>query len=158
MAYIKTIWENLPSESTPINASNLNKMENGIYDNSVNIGDLSNLETINKNNLVDAINENVDNTSKIGKLLWQGSFSSGSITVDGLTNYNIIVVMLQNTIPCIGTSQWGFGGIGKFASYQIDGYAYRFNPSGNTLTIDNNNKGGTDGTQNIPVTKIYGLF
>lgn len=41
MAYVKTIWENLPSESTPINASNLNKMENGIYDNSVAI------ETIN---------------------------------------------------------------------------------------------------------------
>ena len=37
MAYVKTIWENLPSESTPINASNLNKIEQGIYDNSINI-------------------------------------------------------------------------------------------------------------------------
>lgn len=47
MAYVKTIWENLPSESTPINASNLNKMENGIYDNSINIENINNnLDTI----------------------------------------------------------------------------------------------------------------
>lgn len=37
MAYVKTIWENLPSENTPINASNLNKMEEGIYQNSMDI-------------------------------------------------------------------------------------------------------------------------
>lgn len=52
MAYVKTIWENLPSESTPINASNLNKIENGIYDNSVNI------ETINTN--ISNINDELD--------------------------------------------------------------------------------------------------
>ena len=61
MAYIKTIWENLPSENTPINASNLNKMENGIYNNSIKadqVGDLTQLQTTEKSNLVGAINEN----------------------------------------------------------------------------------------------------
>lgn len=37
MSYTKTTWENLPSTNTPINATNLNKIENGIYDNSNSI-------------------------------------------------------------------------------------------------------------------------
>lgn len=57
MAYIKTEWENSPSTKTPINASNLNKIENGIYMNSVNIGELTDLNTETKENLVEAINE-----------------------------------------------------------------------------------------------------
>lgn len=32
MAYTKTVWENLPSTNTPINANNLNKIEDGIED------------------------------------------------------------------------------------------------------------------------------
>ena len=57
MAYVKTAWENEPSESTPVNASNLNKIEQGIYNNSVNIGELEDLDTTLKTNLVGAINE-----------------------------------------------------------------------------------------------------
>lgn len=57
MAYMKTEWENSPSAKTPINANNLNKIENGIYTNSVNIGGLTDLNTETKENLVEAINE-----------------------------------------------------------------------------------------------------
>lgn len=57
MAYMKTEWENSPSAKTPINANNLNKIENGIYTNSVNIGELTDLNTETKENLVEAINE-----------------------------------------------------------------------------------------------------
>lgn len=64
MAYNKTTWENAPSTNTPINASNLNKIEEGIYQNSLKadqVGDLSELETVSKNNLVSAINETAIN-------------------------------------------------------------------------------------------------
>lgn len=62
MAYTKTNWIN---DSVPaINAGNLNKIEQGIYDNSVateentsNIGNIDNLATQNKSDLVNAINE-----------------------------------------------------------------------------------------------------
>lgn len=62
MSYTKTIYEN---GTTPaINAANLNKSEQGIYDNdarsttnATNIGTLSNLTTTSKTNLVSAINE-----------------------------------------------------------------------------------------------------
>ena len=32
MAYTKQTWQNLPNKTTPINASRLNHMEQGIYD------------------------------------------------------------------------------------------------------------------------------
>ncbi len=63
MSYTKQTWEDLPSLNTPITANRLNHMEDGI--DVVNtleskIGDLTELKTINKTKLVDAINENVD--------------------------------------------------------------------------------------------------
>lgn len=61
MAYSKTIWEN---GITPVDENNMNNIEQGIYNNfldieSVNnkIGNLSNLNTTEKSNLVSAINE-----------------------------------------------------------------------------------------------------
>lgn len=57
MAYIKTEWENSPSKKTPVNATKLRKIENGIYTNSVNIGELTDLNTEIKESLVEAINE-----------------------------------------------------------------------------------------------------
>ena len=57
MAYTRVNWEDLPSTDTPINAENLNKMDEGIYNNSSNVGNLSSLNTVNKSNLVYAINE-----------------------------------------------------------------------------------------------------
>lgn len=54
MAYTKTNWVN---GQTPISESNLNKIENGIYNNDAHIGDLNDLETDDKSNLVEAINE-----------------------------------------------------------------------------------------------------
>lgn len=32
MAYTKQTWQNLPNKTTPINATRLNHMEDGIYD------------------------------------------------------------------------------------------------------------------------------
>lgn len=65
MAYNKTTWENAPSTNTPINANNLNKIEEGIYQNSLKadqVGTMSNLKTTDKNLLVNAINEIYDDT------------------------------------------------------------------------------------------------
>jgi hypothetical protein len=121
------------------------------------VGDVDNLDTT-SNTIVGAINENNASIKSIGKLLWEGTFSSGSITVDGLSNYTIIVVMLEGDVPCIGTANWGFGGIGRYGGYQIDNYAYRFYPNGNVLTIDTYNKGGTNGSSQVAIKKIYGIF
>ena len=49
MAYTKTNWEDAPSTATPLCAENLNKIENGIYENSIDLalaGD--NINTLNE--------------------------------------------------------------------------------------------------------------
>ena len=56
MAYTKTNW----TDTTPINTTNLNKIENGIAANDIAIGNLSNLNTSSKDNLVTAINSIVE--------------------------------------------------------------------------------------------------
>lgn len=89
--YIKTNWENEPSESTPINASNLNKIEQGIYDNSVNIGNLTDLETTEKSNLVGAINEVSDLISV--SLYDDIDGTTGTVTLsDSAANYSYIEI------------------------------------------------------------------
>lgn len=88
MAYTKTNWVN---DSVPaINAGNLNKIEQGIYDNSVaieqtsdNLGDLDDLTTQNNSNVVEAINE-VNNVS-IAKLRTNGTLSVPASTETKVT-------------------------------------------------------------------------
>ena len=64
MAYIPKQWKDLPDETTPIQASDLNHIEQGIGDLNTSvsnlntsIGDLNTLNTTEKSNLVGAINE-----------------------------------------------------------------------------------------------------
>lgn len=40
MAYVKQEWKNLPNQTTPVNATRMNHMEQGIYDNSVAISNI----------------------------------------------------------------------------------------------------------------------
>lgn len=53
MAYIKTDW----TDGMVISEAGLDHLENGVYNNSVAIGDLTDLDTTDKTNLVAAINE-----------------------------------------------------------------------------------------------------
>lgn len=40
MAYVKQEWKNLPNQTTPVNATRMNHIEQGIYDNSVAISNI----------------------------------------------------------------------------------------------------------------------
>ena len=57
MAYIPKQWKDLPDETTPIQASDLNHIEQGIGDLNTSIGYLNTLNTTNKSSIVGAINE-----------------------------------------------------------------------------------------------------
>ena len=64
MAYIPKQWKDLPDETTPIQASDLNHIEQGIGDLNTSvsnlntsIGDLNTLDTTDKSSIVGAINE-----------------------------------------------------------------------------------------------------
>ena len=134
------------------------------YDNKVTLVSQPDVANENKvtasdmNEIKTAHNDTDTKLGNIGKLLWSGNFTTGSITVDGLDDYTVFIYVLDPTIYCIGSKIWGVGGIGTYASYNTQLYNYRFNVSGNTLSIDNNNKGGSNGTSNVALKAIYGLF
>lgn len=98
---------------------------------------------------------------KIGKKIWTGSFSSGSITISNGNKYTIICMIIDSVV-CYGNWSYGIGGLIAYGGYSMEYRAYRFSVtiSGNdvNLTIDSTNKGGSNGTSNAPITTIYGLF
>lgn len=131
------------------NKTTLNSQPDIANENKVTASDMNEIKT--------AHNDTDNNVNRIGKLLWEGSFTSGSITIDGLSDYTIIIAIVGGA-TCIGGLNYGSGGAGGYGSYTTSIYNYRFGVNSNTLTIDNINRGGSDGTQNVAVTKIYGLF
>lgn len=96
MSYIKTEWHN---DSVPaINEGNLNKIEQGIYDadersinNETNIGDLTQLNTTNKSNIVNAINE--VNQNDINKGTYSTTEQKIGIWLDGKPIYKKTIVV-----------------------------------------------------------------
>jgi hypothetical protein len=89
MAYNKTTWENAPSTNTPINANNLNKIEEGIYQNSLKadqIGDITNLNTTDKSNIVNAINELKD-----AEVYSTSEVKTNKVWIDGKPIYRTVL-------------------------------------------------------------------
>jgi hypothetical protein len=99
MAYTKTVWENSPSTNTPISNTNLNKIEQGIYQNSLKadqVGDLSTLTTTSKTTLVDAINELKDGEE----------YSTTEVKTNGIYNNKPIYrrILTVNTTTTTGSA------------------------------------------------------
>lgn len=166
MSYVKQTWEDLPSQNTPITAARLNHMEDGIKggndlaDNlNTSIGDLTELETTDKANVVNAINENVNNLSKFGKTLWEGSFSTGTLTIPHLNEYSVICIWTSN-LMMIGNQYYGGGVLRAYRGTAIGTWGYRFtyDATNNTLTTDTDNPGASNGTDQLTIRKIVGVF
>ena len=98
MSYTKTTWVN--NQPPYINADNLNKIENqletntnDISTNSSKIGNLSNLNTTEKSNLVGAINEV---TTKQAWNLVDSKTGDTTITLPNSFNELLIIVVVDN--------------------------------------------------------------
>ena len=147
MAYTKTNW----TDTTPINTTNLNKIENGIAANDTAIGNLSNLNTSSKDNLVTAINSVVES----------GSNNNGSWIkfADGT-----MICKFTQIINVAVTNAWGSLYGGKFS---VHDYPQEFIdiPEASIALVANNdgnyggwigNNGGTDDIR--PTKKNIGEF
>jgi len=83
--YTRINWQN--NASTPINPTFLNRMDKGIKDNDDAIGDLEQLNTTSKDNLVSAINS-INNSlsnkmsNKTGSFVFPATNKTGLQTVD----------------------------------------------------------------------------
>ena len=110
MAYQKQTWEDLPSTNTPITASRLNHMEDGIYEAYERIGGGETLP----------METNIDNISTFG---FYGVFNAtGTLPTGYSTSDNNIFI--QNML-------WGNGDYGRQVLYDIR--------SNNTYTRQKNN-------------------
>ena len=133
-------------------------------DNLLNVnGDLtiSDSDGANPVNVLSKINTNTTNINKIGRVLWQGTFSSGYIDVPYLNEYRTIIVGLANGVQCFGNQYYGIGGYGVYGGLTGATCYYRlgFNTSTNRVTIDTYNKGGNDGSGTaVAISYIVGVF
>lgn len=96
MAYTKTNWSNVPSTSSPFTADNMNKIEQGIYNNSLvadTIGDITELDTTDKTSVVNAINELVNKFTPV-VLYNNTSGTTENITdlSDNVSNYSYLEI------------------------------------------------------------------
>lgn len=99
MTYTPKEWKDFPDETTPIQASDLNHIEQGIGDLNTSIGDLNTLNTTEKSNLVGAINEIYQNSVYSTDEIVVGKWIDGKpiykitkifyLTATGSTSYDI---------------------------------------------------------------------
>ena len=86
MAYERVNWENLPSTKTPINQTNLNKMENGIAGIDKTVG----------------LKGYLDNNTDLNNVTETGIYSTKSATLTNapVSNYNwaFLIVLNQNNV------------------------------------------------------------
>ena len=147
MAYTKTNW----TDTTPINTTNLNKIENGIAANDTAIGNLSNLNTSSKDNLVTAINSVVES----------GSNNNGSWIkfADGT-----MICKFTQIINVAVNNAWGSLYGGKFSVHDYPQEFIDIPEASITLVANNDgnyggwigNNGGTDDIR--PTKKNIGEF
>ncbi len=124
-------WE----ETIPVTANNLNEMQN-------------------------IINNNITSKrAEIGKTLWEGSFTTGTLQIPNLSDYSIIVIYVGG-LAMIGNQRYGGTNFRTYRSASISSYAYRFtyNEGNNTISTDTDNPGASDGTNQLTITKIVGVF
>lgn len=101
-------------------------------------------------------------------LLWEGDWSTGSLTVNGISDWLIVGYETSDGLSgyiSIGTLRRGCGGYGKYQGNDPIMFAHRFRVNDDTLTIDSDNRGmyfdgGTTygGTATCHIRKIYGFF
>lgn len=136
-------------------------IQNITYGDKVDL-DTSQVADINKVSASDlnAIKSVVNNNANfIGKTLWEGSFSTGTLSVPGISEYSIIVVYVGG-VAMIGNQSYGGTIFRTYNNITHSSYAYRFTYSSanETLTTSTENPGASDGTNQLTITKIVGVF
>lgn len=163
MSYVKTEWIN--NSPPKINQTNLNKIEEQIFENTNNIGTLSSLKTSDRSNLVNAINEFA------GKTVWtnghlDSSFPQQTITISsedsmGYTYYEIVYeqsITRQTRNFTTGKIRYDMGSIlslgnGVYRAYDVEIQL----DSSRKISFENSydREGNISNTQVIPVKIIF---
>ncbi len=126
MAYTKTNWQDLPNTTTPINASNLNKMEQGIYDaNDKNIITAGLSTDVTKLGTGDYTTATLVKQNSVGTKL---TISNGDIVIGA----GISKVLISGTLVLLCTST---------SNRAVRNFSIRVNNSNVTTVADKNSTG-----------------
>ena len=95
----------------------------------------------------------------IGELLWEGSFSTGSLQVDGISKYTMIGIKSSGLLM-VGNQNYGGMVFTTYQQMSHSTFAYRFtyNKNTETLSTTTDDRGATDGVNQLTITQIYGIF
>lgn len=150
----KINFENYPSTNSPINGTNLSLLQDNVekeFDiKDSEVGDLNSLDTNDKSNLVNAINEVNNNT--ISNILYENeNGATGSITLtESVSNYSILEIVYGCDGYYFYTKIYSLNNksIGLMANYNADSipgriylYTSNYTINGSTVTFNSaNNK------------------
>lgn len=141
------------ADANKVNASDMNEIKTVVNAND----DTMNAMIVNEQSNSTTNTYSCDYINKIGKKLWEGNFTSGDITVPNLSEYTAIAVNLDGVL-CFGNRFYGSCSVMEYGQFTFNTYGYRLAGTGTTMTIDSYNKGGSNGSANVAITEIYGLF
>ena len=101
----------------------------------------------------------LEKLNHIGKELWTGTFTTGTLNVPNLSDYTIICIYVNN-VMMIGNQYYGGTSFRGYRSISIANWGYRFtyDSTNETLSTDTDNPGASDGTNQLTITKIVGLI
>lgn len=124
--------------------------------NTTSVADINKTNASDLNEIKSVVN---NNANFIGKTLWEGSFSTGTLSVPGISEYSIIVVYVGG-VAMIGNQNYGGTIFRTYNNITHSSYAYRFTYSSTneTLTTSAENPGASDGSNQLTITKIVGVF
>ena len=124
--------------------------------NTTSVADINKVNASDLNEIKSVVNNNTD---FIGKTLWEGTFSTGTLTVPNLNEYTVICIFSGN-LMMIGNQSYGGGVFRTYRNVTTTSWGYRFtyDATNNTLTTNTDNPGATDGTGLIAINKIIGVF
>lgn len=135
--------------------------------NSIGLTMMATNESLNFIDKDGGINE-VITSKKIGKLLWEGTWATGSITVGGLSDYVLFAVYLSgSSTPMIGFSVPTDGVFRCFGGYanttpNMWVHSLNANRSGNVLTMVMCGNCAANGSYNVEtdesIHSIYGII
>ena len=143
MAYERVNWENLPSTNTPVNATNLNKIENEL-ENLDNLTTYSTTTATINSNYFSQVDVNI--VQKIGKIVFFNFRGLVSNNIPSNTG-NIITLPYNSKI---GTSEVGVAFTGGEYNYNSSPIWFYF--MGHDIRMSNINAGNWVHIQHIYIT------
>lgn len=124
--------------------------------NTTSVADINKTNASDLNEIKSVVNNNAD---FIGKTLWEGSFSTGTLSVPGISNYTMLC-MCVGSVVMFGNQRYGGTTFRTYRNTTHSSYAYRFtyDATNETIKTDTDNPGANDGTNQLAITKIIGVF